>query len=278
MAEVRLGVDHLTVFGMPPLAFVALAEEAGCDSVSLMAASQPEIEPWSFPQWSLTTDAGLRRETAAKLSDSGVRLELGECSVISPAYDVTALIPQIDAFCELGAARLNIATYEADPSREADQLCRFAELARERGMPFCFEFSARIRPRKLDEQAALVEQAGRPGASILLDVMHFYRARHTAADLALFDPALFPYLQLCDAPMRGEANYMLEALHDRMVPGEGEMPVAEMLAALPADIVVSMEIPQVRLANTGVPHLERVREAARKCRALLEKVAAARGG
>lgn len=274
---IRLGVDHLTVFGMPPVQFVELAAAAGCDSVSLMTAQQDEIQPWGFPDWSLARDAGLRRDVAARLADLGIALELGECGVISPHQDVTALVPAIDAFCELGAARLNIATYEPDPTREADQVCRFAELARERGMPFCFEFSARIRPRTLDEQAALIERAGRPGAAILLDVMHFYRAGHVAADLARFDPALFPYLQLCDGPMRGEPNYIAEALHDRMVPGEGEMPVAEMLAALPADIVVSMELPQVKLGRSGVSHLDRVTRAAQACRAVLAEVAAARG-
>jgi len=52
---------------------------------------------------------------------------------------------------------------------------------------------------------------------------------------------------------------MEEALHERMIPGTGELPLVEMLRAVPDTVVVSAEVPLRSLAEAGVGDLERVR-------------------
>ena len=83
----------------------------------------------------------------------------------------------------------------------------------------------------------------------------------TAGELAGLDPALLSYLQICDAPLspprglratdplpRGQHadagdDAVLEARARRLLPGEGELPLAEMLRALPSGLPVSVEAP-----------------------------------
>jgi len=79
-------------------------------------------------------------------------------------------------------------------------------------------------------------------------------------------------VQFCDAPLRGEKEYFFEALEQRCMPGEGELPLADMLAALPRGIPLSIEIPHKRLAQAGVAHAERVRRAVEGTRAVLAKL------
>src|ERR1700730_13773375 len=82
-----------------------------------------------------------------------------------------------------------------------------------------------------------------------------------APRVAAVDPALLTYLQLCDAPRqqphglgvpvampRGRRaaagdDRVLEARTMPLLPGEGELPLAALLAALPGDMLVSVEAP-----------------------------------
>lgn len=266
----HLGVDHLSVLGMPPVEFVELAAEAGCTAVSLLA-EQLTINPYAFPDWSLRSDAPLRRRVRERLDGLGLDLALGEGCSIASDRDVKTCLPLIAMFKELGAKRLNLISYEHDLARDFEQSCAFAELADEFQMQVCLEFSARAGRPKLDAFLDRIKKMGRANVTALIDVMHFFRAGQSVGDLNGRDPALFSHLQLCDAPLRGQGDYMEEALYRRMVPGEGELDVVALIAALPADIAISMEIPQSGQARPSISHLERLRYAAGQCRAAIAK-------
>jgi hypothetical protein len=54
-----------------------------------------------------------------------------------------------------------------------------------------------------------------------------------------------------------------------MVPGEGELPLRDIVDALPRDIVIGLEVPRLSLAEAGVSHLDRMRPCAEAARHLL---------
>lgn len=56
---------------------------------------------------------------------------------------------------------------------------------------------------------------------------------------------------------------------ERLVPGTGELPLAELLALMPEDIVVSVEVPQRSLAEAGMAAIERVSLSVKAARELL---------
>src|SRR5262249_18182396 len=114
----------------------------------------------------------------------------------------------------------------------------------------------------------------RPNFRVTIDTMHFARSGASPADLRREDPARFGYIQLSDVPRVSRfPTYMEEAMTSRLVPGTGELPLREILAALPRDLVVGIEVPRLREAAAGVGPHERLRpcvEAARELVASLD--------
>jgi hypothetical protein len=67
-------------------------------------------------------------------------------------------------------------------------------------------------------------------------------------------------------------QYMDEARNNRMVPGEGELPLQELVAVLPRDAVIGLEIPMLAKAEAGVPLRDALAPAVAAARAMLDKI------
>ena len=99
------------------------------------------------------------------------------------------------------------------------------------------------------------------------------RSGSSADDLAAIDPAHIGYAQLNDTTLRPRIeNYLEEAMFERMVPGEGELPLRDILSALPADIVIEIEVPRRSLALSGVGPIDRLRPCVEAARRLLSEI------
>jgi sugar phosphate isomerase/epimerase len=270
----ELGIERLSVFGMPPVEFIHLAADLGCTAISLGPAAFRHNDPHGYPDWSFRADPALRRATVAALAARGVRIALFEDFSIRPDADIGAIAPDLDILCELGGERICVVSMERDAGRLVDQFGRAAQLCGERGLELTTEVGAMIR---LETALDAIAQVGRPNLRLLLDTMHFFRLGWTLDDLAAIDPALVGYVQLCDAPWVSPfASYREEALCERRVPGEGELPLAAFLARIPAGVTVSLEVPQASLAQAGTSPRARLEPCVRAARALLAQVAAAR--
>jgi 3-oxoacyl-[acyl-carrier protein] reductase len=66
-------------------------------------------------------------------------------------------------------------------------------------------------------------------------------------------------------------NAPAPAMYERMAPGDGELPLAEILAAVPADVVVGLEIPMRGLAESGVGPMDRLRPCVAAARELCNR-------
>ena len=271
-SAIAIGMEHLTVQDMPPGDFIDLASRLGCGSVSLQAVMNPQWNPFGFPFWSLVEDRALRRDVGRRMADSGIVLALGEGAYIAPDKDVGRYQPELDTFAELGARRVNLlGTGGGDRNRECDQAGQFAKMAAERGMQVCIEFAARGWIGSVADLVAMLDESGAVAITLLIDPMHFFRLGQDVASLADVAPDRFAYLQLCDVPRVGVGRYFDEALYSRLPPGEGELPLEALVAALPDDLVLSLELPQVELAKSGVSHYDRLRPAIEAARALVAR-------
>jgi sugar phosphate isomerase/epimerase len=80
---------------------------------------------------------------------------------------------------------------------------------------------------------------------VLVDSLHLARSGGIPADLVGIAPRLLPYVQVADAtadPVDPSlAGLREEALHGRLLPGQGALPLVELLAAVP-DVPVSVEM------------------------------------
>ena len=59
--SVRLGIEQLSVFGLPPVDFVDLAATLGCSCISVGLTGMG-YNPHGYPAFSLRDDVSMRRE------------------------------------------------------------------------------------------------------------------------------------------------------------------------------------------------------------------------
>jgi len=62
------------------------------------------------------------------------------------------------------------------------------------------EFLPYSQIRSLAEAVAMLGDVSPANAGVLVDALHLSRSGGSPADLAQYDPALFSYMHLCDAP------------------------------------------------------------------------------
>jgi sugar phosphate isomerase/epimerase len=96
------------------------------------------------------------------------------------------------------------------------------------------------------------------------------------ADLRVLDPHTFGVLQLCDAPAIAPPPELLrdESVNRRRYPGEGELPLDDILDALPENVVIEIEIPTVEHASASI--VERATLCAQRSRSFLDRYYARR--
>ena len=225
----RVGIEFLSVFGLPPVAFVNLAADLGCRYISTVLEPL-EYNPHGYPKYSLRHDRALRREMAAAMRDRGVSLSLGEGFVVQPGLDVReAYAADLDIMRELGAESINTVTFDPDLRRSFDQLAQVAEMAASREIDTVVEFAPCFPIGDLPTALAAIRHVGRADFRLLIDTMHLGRSGARAADVAALDPDMIGYVQLCDAPLLpADPDYLQEAMYARMVPGTGRVAAARL--------------------------------------------------
>ncbi len=263
----RLGIELLSVYGMPPVEQVRLAGELGCAHISTGLTPMP-MNPFGFPGWSLRDDPAQRREMMAAMRDTGVSISLGEGFGIRAGMDIADRAGDLDLMVELGARGVGGVCMETDLARGLDQFAQLNDMARQRGLLATIEFAPTQAIDDLAGALAFVTQINSPNFRLLVDAMHFCRSGGVPGDLAALDPNLIGYFQLCDVPRVATfPQYMQEAMGARLIPGDGELPLAELLAVIPGDIPVGLEVPNltdVKSREELIAHVKRAVMAARK--------------
>lgn len=277
----NLSLEFISIFGLPPAEFVSLAADLGCQHITTVL--EPiDYNPEGYPHYSLR-NATQRREVIAALKGSGITISQGEGMAIAPGVDVRDTCPaDLEAFAELGVPRVNAVAFDPDPGRCFDQLAILAEIAAPFGIATMVEFVPIFTISSLSMAIEAVRHVGRSDCKLIIDTMHVARTGTAITDLAAVDPALIGYIQLCDAPLVPTIpDYLEEAMFERMVPGDGELPLFDMLSVLPKDVIVGLEVPRRSEAEAGIgPHARMARcvAAGRKLLAEVEARTLSRAG
>lgn len=265
----RLGIEFLSVLGLSPVELVRVAAGLGCRNIS-SAFSGSSVNPEGHALYNLATEAEIRNEMVAAMRDLDVSISLGEGFTVAPGRDILDRKGDFEIWRELGVDRVNIVSMDPDLERTLDQYAIFAQMAFEQGMnQVVAEFAPVLTINNLQTALRAVDHVGHPDFKLLIDTMHFGRTGGTAEMLRQVAPKI-GYVQLCDVPVVPVIlDYMEEAMAERLPPGQGELPLHDYLAAVPRDIIVSLEVPQAHLARQGVGPSERLAPALRAARALV---------
>jgi sugar phosphate isomerase/epimerase len=152
----------------------------------------------------------------------------------------------IEIAMEIGARNLLCVSSEPDIARTRQRFeytCRKAEGS---DLRVVLEFLALTEIRSLPQALAVVRDVGHPAGGILVDTLHLLRTGGAALDLRDIDSALMPYLQVCDASasLRDSSpeGLMEDALYLRQLPGDGELPLRDILTEVDPLLPLSLEI------------------------------------
>lgn len=249
-------------------ALARLAGQLGCQHLCLF--TQEPAPDFFVP----TVRAAEVAELRACMAGEGLSLYGATFFPIRPDGDVARLRPGVEIAAELGASYASTHIVDPDESRAADSFARLCEMARPLGIAPSIEFMALDEPETLERTLRIIAAAGAGVLSI--DPLHLVRSGASLDRLRGLPADVIGYVQICDGVASATAeDYRREAGSDRLAPGEGVFPLAEIMAVVPPGRPISMEIPGETRRRAGIGAEARVTEALTATRRFLAGMAAA---
>jgi len=242
-----LGIAHFSCIDVPPHEFVRLSGEIGYTAVGLRL--HPAFQ--GAPFYTLRPGSAEMRSVKVALQQAGIGVYDIEFVVIDEAFSASTLLPVLESAGELGARRLSVCGDDPDKGRFNDNLTALAALAGEFGMSVDLEIMPWRRIGTLPAAAAAVEATRRTNIGVLIDALHLSRSGAVPADLRSVSKELVRSVQLCDAVVERPADnaaLVAEARGGRLLPGQGALPLQDLLRVIPSDAMLSVEVP-----NNGFP-------------------------
>lgn len=231
-----------------PIEYIAATAAAGYDGLGLRVHRSPGL-----PFFPITESPALLAEVRSRIADSGLQVFDLYSFYIRPDTDVNAFAPSMELGATFGAKYATVMGDDPDWSRQRDKFIKTCDLAKQFGLTCSLEFAV-IRPLATLPQTLQLIAESKRDAVVCLDPLHLARSGGTPADVRALDPKFFPYAQISDGNLGpGEPNPAMFGKLDfgmRALPGEGTLPLREVLGVLPRDIPLSVELP-ISLAPDG---------------------------
>ena len=172
---------------------------------------------------------------------------------------------------------MQITCEDPDLSRATDNLGRIADYAAGMKIDMTIEFMRWRATACLEDAVRLAAATGRTNVGILLDALHLSRSGGSPQGVKALPQGLVRYLQLCDAPsvqpLSNEAC-IAEARGARMMPGEGDLWLRDLMAVLPPTIPISVETPHQ--GDQALSFLEKAKRGKAATDAFLDQLAEAK--
>lgn len=237
---------HLTALSLSPPELVDAAAAAGYRYVGLRMTKVTAQEP----HYPLAYDPALMRATMTHLAATGIEVLDIELARVTSGDSPRDYLRFLEAGVELGARHVITQLPDSDFSRKTDRFAELCQLAMPLGLTIDLEFPSWTETPNLTEATRVLRAADQPNAGLLIDLLHFARSGSSVDELRQLPPEWFHYAHVCDAP--GEipattAGLIHTARFERLFPGEGEIDMLGILAALPEGIPFALEIPRAML-------------------------------
>lgn len=247
-----LSLAFLTISDVEPPQAVEIAAAAGYDFVGLRLLPAAPGER-SYP---ILDDESVLVETLARLRDTGIKVGDIEIARLKPETVVTDFTPFLERGARLGAHHVLVAGDDPNQGRLTDTFAAFAALAAQFNLTADLEFMPWTAVPDLAHARAIVAGAGAPNGGVLIDALHFDRARSTLDEVVRLPAKMMHYVQLCDGPATfdPDAESLIRvARGERLFPGEGEINLGGLIATLSDDMPLSIEVPNLDLNGRRTP-------------------------
>jgi sugar phosphate isomerase/epimerase len=267
----RLSLAPLTINDAGPLELIDAAATGKFDGVSLRLLAPPDMV---LPA-EIVGDPRLQHAIRERLAATGLSLFGATGFFLMPNIALPDPGPALECAARLGAEYFLAVGYEPNEDRLVEGIGRLCDAATRVGLKIALEFQPYGSVKSLSDAARILDRAARANGTILVDALHLARSGGTPAEVAKIPRERIGYLQLCDAPTGSPSpdDLRQESRHGRLLPGTGELPLFELMDALPRDVEIDVECPGAALA--GLPFAERARRAAEATRRFLAAYAGA---
>jgi sugar phosphate isomerase/epimerase len=243
-----LSLAALTILDAGPAGHIKAAAIAGFDHVGL------RLNPLVPSDQTIVGDRAKEQEIIDLLSEHKMNvLEIGVFP-ITPTINVPALIPILSFSAQIGAHYIVCPIEDPQDERCLAHFSLLCDAALDYGLTALIEFNPYSACTNLKKALSLVERAQRSNAALVIDVLHLSRSGGHPRDLRRVDPALIELVHFCDAPAFTSSDRSVEELRQesrtaRLLPGEGELWLHELINVLPAHCSISVEAPSRRHAD-----------------------------
>jgi sugar phosphate isomerase/epimerase len=257
----RISLASGVVPELDPADTIRAASAGGFDAVGLW------IEP---PRWT----GAMARKCRQALAATGLSVLDVEVVWFKPGPPDLEHLRVLDIGAEVGARHVLVVSSDPDMSATAAKLATLCTHAEPLGQRICLEFGLFTEVKTIHQALSVIAAAAHPLAGLLIDPLHLARSGGTPEDVAGVSRELMPYAQICDAPASGPApddadGILREAIDERLQCGEGGLPLAAVLGALPADIPLSVELRSKPLRESWPDPQARARATAEATRRFL---------
>lgn len=230
---------------------VNAAAEAGFDAVGIWV---------DMAEWGAASTSGVKR----RLEDTGLPALDVEVVWIKPGPLDPDHLRIIDVGSELGARNVLVVSSDPDEGATRAKFAALCEHGGKAGLRVCLEFGMFTEVRTLGQAVAIAIGVAHPAAAVLVDPIHLDRSGGVPDDVARVPRELLSYAQLCDAApctfdVKDFDAVIRDAVDERRQLGEGVLPVAETIAALPPGIPFSIELRSQSLRTQFADPVERAR-------------------
>lgn len=238
-----LSLCPLTVLPCSPLDQIDAAFYAGFDAIGL------RLVPTLATDIDVMADSSLRDAIRQRLRSAEIAVLDVEIVRLSPTTDVGALEPMLYFAADLGARSIMVTGVPINAARQEEtdemiaKLHELCHLAQGLGLGVTLEFMVFRTIATLADAIRIRDCVGLPNLTICIDALHLHRSGGTSADLAVLEPGTLSCFQICDGPAEAPEDYAKEARFGRLLPGHGELPLVDMLGALPRDVPIAVEVP-----------------------------------
>jgi sugar phosphate isomerase/epimerase len=257
-----LSLHQLTALDAAPEELIAIAGQLGCGAVCLFT-HVPEAARHVYPAVSGEDVEAIRRA----LADAALTVSNLEVFPLDRDGDFERFSEGLRIGAAIGATRATVHIHDATAAQAIERFAAFADYAHRFGIDTGLEFNAFSAVAGLAAAEAVVR--GASCGRIVLDMLHLVRSGDTAEDVARIAD-LVDFAQLSDgaATITDDLRWR-EAVGERMLPGHGSFPLAELLQPLRRETIIDIEVPQKSALKAGVTAFERCRRAVEATRAVL---------
>jgi sugar phosphate isomerase/epimerase len=234
-----------TLMDVGPLGVIEAAAEAGYDGLGLRLHPSPGL-----PYHPVVGDTLLIRQMRGALADTGLAVLDIYSFYLEPTTNLDAFLPALSLGAEFGARYALV--QGADPCwpRLQDRFAEFCDEALQFDLAASLEFVPQRDLATLEQAVRLIGESRRSNAVICVDPLHLARSGGRPADLRHLDRRLLPYIQFSDGMLApGEPDLGLAkriGVGERRLPGQGMLPIGELLAIIPRDLPLSVEVAMPR--------------------------------